>query len=377
MIQGGLRALGLMTGTSLDGVDAAVVVSDGERVERVGGLTEPFAEADRSVLEACVAAARAWKFDGPEPNLFAAGDEVITRTGAAAARRLMEMVGGVDVIGLHGQTVLHAAPSGDRPGATRQLGDGPRLAESLGVDVVYDFRAADIAAGGQGAPLAPVYHAALLKALSLPAPLVVLNVGGVANLSWWDGSDSVVGFDTGPGNGPIDEWVRRHVGQPFDVGGALAAAGRVDEARLKALLANPYFDEPAPKSLDRYAFDTSAVEGLSAEDGAATLTAFAAEAAARALTLVAERPKAVFVGGGGALNPSLMRELRARMACGVLSADDAGWRSDTLEAELMGFLAVRSLRGLPITFPGTTGAPQPLTGGVLARAPGLAKAAAR
>ncbi|MCG8442987.1 MAG: anhydro-N-acetylmuramic acid kinase [Caulobacterales bacterium] len=362
-----LRALGLMTGTSLDGVDAAVIDTDGVTVTRRGALTEPFSAADAEVLRDAVASALRWGFEGPEPNVFAQAEALITERCAAAATRLIGEAGPVDIIGLHGQTVLHRAPEPGRPGATRQLADGPALARALGVDVVYDFRAADIAAGGQGAPLAPVYHAALLRALSLPTPLAVLNVGGVANLSWWDGQEGLVGFDTGPGNGPLDEWVRRHTGAPFDADGALAASGRVDDTVLAALLADPYFAERPPKSLDRYAFDTGACDVLSPADGAATLTAFCAEGVARSLALVAAPPRAVFVGGGGARNRALMRELRARLPCGVLTADDAGWRVDTLEAELMAYLAVRSLYELPITFPGTTGAPRPLTGGVLAR----------
>ncbi len=363
------RALGLMTGTSMDGVDAAVIETDGLTVTRIGAHAEGFTDEDRAVLLNAVEAARAWAFDGPEPNVFARAEALITRACADAATDLMAQVGRVDVIGFHGQTVLHHAPAPGCRGQTRQLADAQALAQRTGIDVVYDFRAADMAAGGQGAPLAPIYHAALLAALALPTPLCVLNIGGVANLTWWDGGDDLLGFDTGPGNGPIDSLVEARTGAPFDKNGALARAGRVDETVLSALMGHAYFSAPAPKSLDRFAFDTSGVDALSLEDAAATLTAFCIQAVARGLALTPRPPKALIVAGGGARNGAIMAGLRTALPCGVLSATDIGWPDDTLEAELMAFLAVRHLRGLPLTFPTTTGAPGPTRGGVLAPAP--------
>jgi anhydro-N-acetylmuramic acid kinase len=229
--------------------------------------------------------------------------------------------------------------------------------------VAHDFRSADVAAGGQGAPLAPVYHAALAR--DVAKPLAVLNIGGVANVTWIGADGELVAFDTGPGNGPLDDWIARRSGAAFDRDGAIAHTGRVDSAVLSRLLADPYFSRPPPKSLDRLDFaaslSTSRLEDLSSADGAATLVAFIA--AATALAPLPETPLRWLVTGGGRHNPAIMAALRARLGVPVDPVEALGWEGDAIEAQCFGFLAARTRVGLPISFPGTTGVPRPMTGG--------------
>ncbi len=268
-----------------------------------------------------------------------------------------------DIVGFHGQTILH------RPAERRtwQIGDAAALAAATRLPVAHDFRAADVAAGGEGAPLAPIYHAALARALA--KPLAVLNLGGVANLTWIGADGALLACDTGPGNALLDDWAMRHVGAPCDRDGALAASGHPDEAVLERLLAHPYFARPAPKSLDRLDFVSlaaaSGLPGLSAADGAATLVAFTAEAVRH--TRLPQPPRRWLVCGGGRRNPALMRALSERLGA-VAPVEDAGWDGDALEAQCFGYLAVRTLRGLPISFPGTTGVANPMPGGRVAAA---------
>jgi anhydro-N-acetylmuramic acid kinase len=266
----------------------------------------------------------------------------------------------VELVGFHGHTLWH------RPEQRRscQLGDGPQLARRLGIDVVYDFRSADVAAGGQGAPLAPIYHQAL--AAGLARPVAILNLGGVGNLTWI-GEGGPIAFDTGPGNGLLDDWVRARTDRPYDADGRIAAAGRIDRARLAALLAHPYFEQAPPKSLDRLDFTLAPVEGLGLEDGAATLAAFTAGAVARALRHLPAPPRRWLVTGGGRHNATLMRMLAQVLEVPVAPIEAIGSDGDALEAQAFAFMAVRSVRGLPISFPKTTGAPVPLCGGRLAR----------
>jgi anhydro-N-acetylmuramic acid kinase len=274
----------------------------------------------------------------------------------------------IAVVGFHGQTVLHQP---DRH-LTVQLGDGGALSKRLGTPVVYDFRAADVAAGGEGAPMVPVFHRAMVGMLTRPHPVGVLNLGGVANVTCIDG-DELVAFDVGPGNALIDDFVRLRSGETHDADGALAAAGRIDEQAVARVLKHPYFARRPPKSLDRNEFRHWVAEegGLarkSAEDGAATLTAVTAAAVAAACELLRRPPAHWIVAGGGTRNPSLMRMLEQRLApAAIETADKAGWSSDAMEAQAFAYLAVRSLRGLPLTFPTTTGVAEPLAGGVLAR----------
>ena len=367
-----MRILGFMSGTSLDAIDMAVIETDGEAVSALGPAGEaPLPEELRELVLSAVGAGRRWARGAPEPNSFAEVDRQVADAHFEAADAFLRAHGlawsDIDLIGFHGQTVLHEQPEPGRPGLeigrTRQLGDGARLAARAGVPVAFDFRSADVAAGGHGAPLAPVYHLALAARAGLSPPTAVLNLGGVANLTLVAADGAVTALDTGPANGLLDLWAERHGRGRFDAGGALALAGRVDEAVLARLTAHPYLARPAPKSLDRYDFDLAAVEGLSPEDGAATLAAFTAEAVAVALRQAGWAGAALIACGGGRRNPSILRELSLRTRLPVLTAEAVGWRGDSVEAELFAFLAARSARGLPISFPGTTGAPAPLTGG--------------
>ncbi|GAJ28889.1 anhydro-N-acetylmuramic acid kinase [Acidomonas methanolica] len=352
-----LVALGLMSGTSLDGVDAALIETDGEEISRrFEGLTLPYAPELRAALRALlerVSMGGGWADD---PAL-----EALTLRHVEAVQTLCgrypELV--VDVVGFHGQTLLHAP---DRR-ITVQAGDALLLSRATGLPVVHDFRADDVAAGGQGAPLAPLYHAALLR--GHPGPVGVLNLGGVANVTLIGSSGAVHACDTGPGNALLDDWVMRRTGRPYDENGALAAAGIVRDDLVERLLSDPFFALPPPKSLDRLTFARAldAVAGLSAADGAATLAAFTVEAVAR--TILPERPRCWFVCGGGRRNATLMDGLRARLGVAVEPVEAIGWDGDSLEAECFGFLAVRSLRGLPLSLPGTTGVSSPSTGGRL------------
>ncbi len=353
-------ALGLISGTSMDGIDAALIDTDGEQVgARLGAITLPYQAALRAELLAI--AADPTRAEEPLSEV----EHAVTQANAEAARAVRARAGlaakAIRVVGLHGQTVLH------RPGRrfTRQLGNGALLAHLLGIDVIAGFRLADVAAGGQGAPFAPLYHAALARGLD--QPLAVLNLGGVANVTFLDG-DTVIAFDTGPASALIDDWVRRHTGQPFDEGGRIAASGRVDQSRLAALLANPFFALAPPKSLDRNDFPLSAVEGLSLAEGAATLAAFTVASVAQACAHLPATPRRWLVTGGGRHNATLMAGLRATLGVAVEPVESVGWDGDTLEAELFGFLAMRSLRGLPLSLPSTTGVPHPMPGGVLHRA---------
>lgn len=364
-------AVGLMTGTVLDGnIDVALIKTDGEAIEDFGTYRlSPYPQWIRSMLEETLKAARAWNFEGPEPAIFREAEDALTRAQSAAVRNLVESHGlsmaDIGVVGFHGQTVLHRAPQPGRLGETRQLGNGGLMHELLGCKVVYDFRSADMRAGGQGAPLAAAYHAALLRRAGSHGDVAVLNLGGVANITWWDGADTLVAFDTGPASAPLNDFVRSHGLGEMDRDGRLARAGTVNETRLAQLLQHPYLSAPYPKSLDRFDFAASMAEGLSPADGAALLTAFTAAAVGRALDLLPQRPRKLVVSGGGRHNPALMAMLAGRANVEVVPAEAYGWSGDAVEAECFAFLAVRVLRDLPISFPSTTGVPEPLRGGQL------------
>jgi anhydro-N-acetylmuramic acid kinase len=350
------RVIGLMSGTSLDGIDAAYIETDGRAEVRRGPfLTLPYPDALRARLRSVLGA------KGPVAEV----EREVTLAHAAAVKQLVAEhgLGPVDLIGFHGHTILH------RPEERRtwQIGDGQLLARETGTDVVCDLRSADVAAGGEGAPLAPIYHRALFGKLA--SPLAVLNVGGVANATWLGADEAAtLAFDTGPGNALVDDWVLAATGERFDRGGALAASGRIDEARLAAWLGNPYFARKAPKSLDRDDFAQCRAEGLSLVDGAATLTAFTAAAVAAQVGLLPSPPQRWLVTGGGRHNATLMAALRLRLGVPVDPVEAEGADGDALEAEAFAYMAVRSQEGMPISFPLTTGAPAPMTGGRLFRA---------
>ncbi|MBI4048004.1 MAG: anhydro-N-acetylmuramic acid kinase [Devosia nanyangense] len=365
-------AVGLMTGTVLDGnIDVALLKTDGERIEAFGPYTlAPYPQSIRTLLEETLQQARAWNFEGPEPAIFAEAEDALTRAQSEAVRNLVEANGmtmaDIGAVGFHGQTVLHRAPQPGRIGATRQLGNGELMHDLLGCKVVYDFRAADVAAGGQGAPLSAAYHQALLRSLGSDGDTAVLNLGGVANVTWWDGADTLIAFDTGPANAPINDFVKAHGRGDMDRDGALAFAGKVDEERLAKLLTHRYLTAPYPKSLDRFDFGAAMADGLSLEDGAATLTAFTCGAVGKALDLLPRLPTRLVECGGGRHNPAIMAMLKTRAGVEAVPAETVGWRGDAIEAECFAFLAARVLRGMPISFPTTTGAPKPMQGGRIA-----------
>ncbi len=361
-----------MTGTSLDACDMAILETDGETISAFGPAGErKLTEATRDIALAATREALQWERGAPEPAIFQEAAAAVAREHFEAAEGFLAEHGlswaDIDLMGMHGQTVLHERPQAGRVGRTVQLGDAQWLADVAGVPVAYDFRTADVAAGGEGAPLAPIYHLARARTAGIAAPLAVLNVGGVANVTFWSGGDEIAAFDTGPGNGMIDLLVQDRGAGRFDAGGRYASVGQVDEGVLRGLLGHSYFQAPPPKSLDRYDFSLTSLEHLKLEDAAATLVAFTAEALKMGFDMMGGAPTELVVCGGGRHNPQIMKAFAERLSVPVRTAEDHGWRGDAIEAEAFAYLAARTLRGLPISFPKTTGVPAPMTGGRIAR----------
>lgn len=360
-----LAALGLMSGTSLDGIDVALLRTNGDKlVERGTSRTYGYDAGQRDLLRRALAAAVKVTDRADRQGVLGEAEAALTRWHAEAVLAFCSETGGaltsVDLIGFHGQTVIH------RPEKrlTVQLGDGHALAKMLGRPVAFDLRAADVAAGGQGAPLVPAYHRAL--AASLPQrPVAFVNIGGVANVTWVGADGELVAFDTGPGNALIDDWMVKHSGKSRDEGGAMALSGRVDEATVAQFLGDGFFEKNAPKSLDRNSFAGITLDGLRVADGAATLVAVTARSIGLSRQQMPEAPETWIICGGGRHNAAIMAALRDLLG-DVRSADDCGFNGDSMEAEAWAYLAVRSLRGLPLTFPGTTGVSAPISGGVIA-----------
>jgi anhydro-N-acetylmuramic acid kinase len=353
--------VGLMSGTSMDGVDAAVLSTDGESIAGFGPtLFRLYDDGERGVLRQALVDARLLVDRTARTGALAEAERIVTDAHVMVIERLRAENPGLapDLVGFHGQTVFHAPERR----LTVQIGDGPTLARRLGIPVVYDFRAADVAAGGEGAPFVPAYHRALAARAGL-AEIAVVNIGGVANLTRIGADGRLAAGDTGPGNALIDDFVRARTGMPLDRDGALAGQGRVDRSVLAELLDNPWFDAAFPKSLDRDAFSLDAVSALTTEDGAATLAAFTAETVAKGVRLAGGAHR-VIVAGGGAHNPVLLRMLRDAASVPVSTAADLGWSVDFLEAQAFAFLAARSLADLPLSYPETTGVPRPMPGGV-------------
>lgn len=363
-----LTAIGLMSGTSLDGVDVALLRTDGERLGGFGPTGyRAYSTAERGLLREALAAATTLSNRNERPGVLNDAEQLVTKAHAEAVEAFLQQHNfdrsAVDVVGFHGQTVLHRPA--DR--LTVQIGDGAALARALRMPVVFDLRATDVAAGGQGAPLVPVYHRALVQETERQGPVVVLNIGGVANITYIDG-DILIACDTGPGNALLDDFVLRATGEAVDRDGRHAARGRVDQNWIARALDHPFFNVPPPKSLDRNHFGSFTVDGMTPDDGAATLTALTATSIARIVEVLPKLPASWIVVGGGANNPTLMAMLAHRLApAPVMRGSDLGWMGDAIEAQAFAYLAVRSLKGMPLTFPGTTGAPVPLTGGVLAK----------
>jgi anhydro-N-acetylmuramic acid kinase len=359
-----------MSGTSLDGVDVALIETDGVKIAAFGPVGyRPYSEAERALLRQALAEGAGLTDRAARPGVLAEAEAFVTRVHGDAVEGFLaaENIAKADVavVGFHGQTVLHRPQ--DR--LTVQIGDGAALARRLGMTVAYDFRAADVAAGGQGAPLVPVFHQALARDLARPHPIAVLNIGGVANVTFVDGGDPVA-CDTGPGNALIDDFMRARTGAPLDRDGDEAARGTVDEDFVARVLAHEFFDRPCPKSLDRnaFAFANIGLPDFTVADGAATLSALTAASVARIVKRLPKPPRSWIVAGGGARNPTMMKMLAQRLApATVQTADAVGWSSQSIEAQAFAYLAVRTQAGLSITFPGTTGVKQPMTGGVVVR----------
>src|SRR5579863_8633611 len=363
-----LTALGLMSGTSLDGVDVAVIETDGRKVTAFGPSGyRPYTDVERRLLLQALTEAVHLKAREARPGILHEAERVFTpaHSEAIASFKSQHRIASedIDIVGFHGQTVLH------RPAdkLTVQIGDAAALAKAVHIPVMHDFRAADVAAGGQGAPLVPVYHRALAQSLEREGPMVVLNIGGVSNITYIDG-DTLIACDTGPGNALLDDFMSRTMGQRFDCDGRTAAQGKVDHAWITQALTHPFFGLPPPKSLDRNDFAKLVPRDTSPADGAATLTAFTAAAIAKVVPLLPKRPWSWIVAGGGARNHTMMRMLRERLSpAPVEAADTLGWSTDAIEAQAFGFLAARGLKGLPLSYPATTGVSIPMTGGIIAR----------
>lgn len=376
-----MKIIGFMTGTSLDGIDMAVLETDGETQLAFGPYSEkPMSSDVRDVLEAATKAALSWSRGAPEPSVFNTARRVISdyhiESLTAFARENDLSLSDIDLLGAHGQTVLHERPKAGAKGRTVQLFDGQYVADQTGIPVVCDFRQADIDAGGEAAPLAPIYHQALVHAVGVGLPVIVVNLGGVANLTVVrDGG--LMALDTGPASGLMDQWIRRHTGALFDMDGAVAAKGVANTDIVAAYLGHPYFNASAPKSLDRYDFTLEPVSALSLEDGMATLMAFTVESLRFEIEKTNCKPQAIILCGGGRLNAHLVARLRDRLSdlAPVSVAEDMGWRGGAIEAEAFAYMAARSVKGLPISFPGTTGVKTPLTGGRLYQPAGIRKRA--
>lgn len=372
-----LTAIGLMSGTSLDGIDLALLKTDGENVVEAGpALHVPYSRDLKVWVRRSIKAALEGR-DGAAEIGKAAGE--VTAAHVSAVEAFLVQIGlkrkDVDVIGFHGQTILHRPRTQpDSVGRTWQIGDGGVLADETRIDVVSEFRSPDVAAGGEGAPFAPIYHRALVAGMAErpECALGVINLGGVSNITYVPENArplDLVAFDCGPGNGLVDEWLELKTGEPMDKDGALALAGAVNEEALRMMLLSPYLRRKPPKSLDRYDFKLDHVKGLTPEDGAATLTAFTAACIQRAEEFFPEPPGGYIVCGGGRHNPAMMQALKDRLHAPVVPAEEAGWRGDDLEAECFAYLAVRSLKKLPLSYPMTTRVPRPMQGGTFHRAP--------
>ncbi len=355
-------ALGAMSGTSLDGVDGAMIQTDGHRIAAFGqSAYRPYMVAERATIRAGFGR---WPGDP--------GVEAAARVVDAAHADLLSRFDGAEVVGFHGQTLAHD-PTGR---GTHQAGSGAALAAALACPVVWDFRSADVAAGGQGAPLAPFFHFACARWMGAADPLAFLNMGGVGNLTWVDPTaevpeeeGAVLAFDTGPANAPLNDLMLARRGLAQDEGGALAASGTPDREVVATFLTHPYFAKPPPKSLDRDAFASllPAVAHMSDADAAATLTLAAASAVARGIAHVPRPAARILVSGGGRHNRTLMAMLARLIAVPVVPVEDAGLNGDMLEAQAFAFLAVRVMNGLPTSAPSTTGVAAPVCGGRISR----------
>jgi anhydro-N-acetylmuramic acid kinase len=352
--------VGMMSGTSMDGIDVAAIRTDGIHVFEVcPGLSVPYSERLREDLRSILGSTES-------SSKISKIEKKITEAHAAAFFKFLKTFSvpkeSVDLIGFHGHSILHQPSSRFPVGRTWQIGDGALLAKLSDTDVVANMRANDVGAGGEGAPLVPLYHQALAE--SLEKPLAIVNIGGISNVTWLGKNNQILAFDMGPGNGLVDDWVCEHTREPFDAGGALAARGKVHEDRVEAFFRSPYFSKKPPKSLDRLDYSARIVEGLSLEDGAATLTEITAVAIEGGRKFFPESPVRWLLTGGGSHNKTLVQRIKHHLAPALVQkVEDVGWSGDFLEAQAWAFLAVRSHKGLPLTLPTTTGVSRELTGG--------------
>lgn len=353
------RVIGLMSGTSIDGIDAALMETDGmSYVHPLAFMPNPYSMKFRDQLRSHLG-----NKIGREDPVVAIFERELTELHADIVHKFrnkyLRLAERIDLIGFHGQTIWHQP----KKRATIQIGDGALLARLTQTPVVNDFRTADVMAGGHGAPLVPLYHRAL--AAALPKPIAIVNIGGVSNVSWIGGEsdDEIIAFDVGPGNALIDDWILKHTGEPYDEYGLLAANGHIHSTLVEQALSKAFFKQKPPKSLDRNTFNKLIPDNLSPSDGAATLTMITVRGIEHGLKFMPQKPKHLYVTGGGRYNNTIMRWLADLTDISVAPVDDLGWSGDGLEAEAFAYLAVRSRLGLPLSVPGTTGVPKPMTGG--------------
>jgi anhydro-N-acetylmuramic acid kinase len=368
-----LKAIGLMSGTSLDGIDVALLETDGEKIHGFGpSFFRPYSDDEREIIEQATQAALKWNFDSVPPNIFAYAEEIVDQAHIEALQDFIKENGvaveNIDLIGYHGQTILHRPPENGKNGQTLQLGDGSKIANGLGVDTVFDFRSNDMQQGGQGAPLAPIYHKALVENAGLVGTTGVLNVGGVSNITVISSKGEMIATDCGPGNGPLDSWVAQNGAGSYDKDGRYAMEGTPDFALIARWLERDFFDKPIPKSADRWDFDVlEDLRGLSLENGAATLVAFTAHSIADTLRNIGQEIDNIIVCGGGRRNPAVMAALTEELNGNVQSAETIGWQGDDIEAQAFAFLSVRHINKLPLSYPSTTGVNRRVSGGRLAK----------
>lgn len=367
-------AIGLMSGTSMDGIDAALVRTDGEDIVQRGSMSfSPYSPKNQTLLKKALEDAKELQSRDQRIGCLEEAENLITDLHIEAVISFLKendlKASQIDVLGFHGQTVLHRPEQA----LTVQLGDGDKLAKATGIDVVYDMRANDMLHGGQGAPLVPIYHKALCNSLpdklNEQSPAVFVNIGGISNITYI--GKELIAFDTGPGNALIDQWVQSEAGIPYDQGGMIAAEGNVNEALVARYLDHSYFEKPLPKSLDRNDFMPPKSGELGIEEGARTLAHISAAAILKSVEHLPEAPKLWIICGGGRHNPYIMADLKRlaqKTKAEVIKSEEAGFDGDAMEAEGWGYLAVRSVYGLPLTYPKTTGCERRVTGGLLCKA---------
>lgn len=354
--------VGMMSGTSLDGIDVAAIETDGKKIfQKKEGATYPYTDAFQNKLKSILGET------SPTAEIEKIERE-LTELHAKAFEKYIKKIGfnakEIDLIGFHGHTIMHRPPSRFKDPATWQIGDGAYLRTLTGIPVIYDMRKNDLMHGGEGAPLVPLYQKSLVEGMDLP--LAIINIGGISNVAWIGPQDQILAFDMGPGNALLDQWVNQKLNKRFDEEGHLARQGKVDEKIIRLFQDHPYFKQKPPKSLDRLDFSLESVADLSAEDGAATLVEMTARSIEKGVSFFPKKPKQYIITGGGRLNKALMQRISDVLApVPVKTTEALGWDGDFIEAEAFAFLAVRALKKHPLTLPTTTGVKKPVSGGVL------------